>query len=229
MMTEIVTHLEAEAEKISNPTGLRRRRATNPYQRARSQKRTDKTVHVANKEPKKADKHETGFNWLIAALLTLLVFVGICNVFLYRRLFYLEDLASNQDVSGGIPDIRYIDKGGSWDDVASILKRQDQMHAKQIRKWSQAIDDASQQLQQVLELLQGIAINIPQHQEKLMAAFIQDSEAHIQDIISEKTSEQGVKVEGTLEQGGKVEGTSEQDILLERASEEDIRVEITSE
>lgn len=43
-MTEIVHHLEAEAEKLTNPTGLRRRRPTNPYQRARSQKRTDKSA-----------------------------------------------------------------------------------------------------------------------------------------------------------------------------------------
>lgn len=210
MMTEIVHHLEAEAEKLTNPTGLRRRRPTNPYQRARSQKRTDKSAlrQAAKTEPQKKEAGETRYNWLVGALLAMLLCVGMCNAFLYRQLFYLENLASNQQLSDGIPDIRYLGEGGSWDNVASILKRQDQMHAKQMAKWSHVINEASQQLQQVQESLRDIAENIPQHQEKLITALIQESDAHVQNIMAETTSEEKVGLDKS----------PEQNIIAEKAS-----------
>lgn len=236
MMTEIVNHLEAEAEKINNPTGLRRRRATNPYQRARTQKRNQKITHrqAAKTEPQKTDTAETRYNWLVAALLAMLMLVGMCNVFLYRQLFYLEDLASNQQFSDGIPDIRYLVEDGSWDSVASILKRQDQMHAKQMAKWSHVINEASQQLEQVQESLRDIAKNIPQHQKTLIASLIQDSEAHMQDIMAERTSEEKVSFEKVSEQNiiaDKAPGytmakrTSEEDTVVEKTLDIDIRKE----
>lgn len=229
MMTEIVHHLEAEAEKLTNPTGLRRRRPTNPYQRARSQKRTDK-------KPQKKEAGETRYNWLVGALLAMLLCVGMCNAFLYRQLFYLENLASNQQLSDGIPDIRYLGEGGSWDNVASILKRQDQMHAKQMAKWSHVINEASQQLQQVQESLRDIAENIPQHQEKLITALIQESDAHVQNIMAETTSEEKVGLEKTPEQNIIAEKasshttkrTAEEKNNKERTLDIDIRTERTT-
>ncbi|XP_047495587.1 uncharacterized protein LOC125043516 isoform X2 [Penaeus chinensis] len=183
-----------------------------------------KNVWGFMKEPQKTDTAEARYNWLVAVLLVMLMLVGMCNVFLYRQLFYLEDLASNQQFSDEIPDIRYLGEGGSWDNVANILQRQDQRHAKQMTKWSHVINEASQQLQQVQESLRDIAKNIPQHQEKLIAALIQESKARVQDIMAERNTEEKVSFEKISEQNIIAEKASDY-IMAKRTSEEDIAVE----
>lgn len=88
--------------------------------------------------------------------------------------------------------------------------------------------------QQVQESLRDIAKNIPQHQETLIAALIQDSEAHMQDIMAERTSEEKVSFEKVSEQNiiaDKAPGytmakrTSEEDTVVEKTLDIDIRKE----
>ncbi|KAK3878069.1 hypothetical protein Pcinc_017281 [Petrolisthes cinctipes] len=165
LLAEIAVQLTAQADRIANPKStIRRRRRTNAD-------KTRNTRHTPSAPHSQSNNENTSLvSWFAVLVLTLVAVLVAANVVLYKRLSILE-YNSAPSFTQTNPSATRVNVAGSWETVARILQRQEDLHRYQLDQWKEQLERASQTLAQVEGWLQDILITIPQQEKNLREAL----------------------------------------------------------
>ncbi|KAK4317545.1 hypothetical protein Pmani_011389 [Petrolisthes manimaculis] len=165
LLAEIAVQLTAQADRIANPkAAIRRRRRTNA-DKTRNTRHTPSSPHSQSN-----NENTSGVGWFAVLVLALVAMLVAANVVLYKRLSILEYNSAPSFTQTNPPATR-VNVAGSWETVARILQRQEDLHRYQLDQWKEQLERASQTLAQVEGWLQDIIITIPQQEKTLREAL----------------------------------------------------------
>ncbi|XP_050712780.1 protein Aster-A-like isoform X3 [Eriocheir sinensis] len=171
LLAEMMTQLGTEADRLAAPRANRKKR------RLLTDRTTKDMATPSHARGKKADKGEGGSSLAVVAVVVSLLVLAAGNVVLYLKLSQLEQMSPSADPS--TPGNRYLSVTGSWEAVAKVLHRQQEMHQNQLEVWKRRLQQTAALLQesyfQVQDSLEGIVKSIPEHEEDLRKVLEQQS------------------------------------------------------
>ncbi|XP_071542093.1 uncharacterized protein [Panulirus ornatus] len=172
LMTEIVSQLVTEADRLAPAMGRRRRRAQTPGDRAR----THGHKHASSKGYRAPSRPQPSTAWVGVAVAAAVVVLALGNAILYSRLSHLEQQARHSHAHTALPEDRWTGMPASWEAVARILQRQEVLHHQHLKQWKTRIEEASLKLKEVQDSLELLLATIPEDQQSLTMAFQQQSD-----------------------------------------------------
>ncbi|XP_064077576.1 protein Aster-B-like [Macrobrachium nipponense] len=176
VMQELGSRLTAEAEKINNPGLVRKRRRAAGASSPRARSRSPSKARGSKKAHKQDDAESKNYPLTAAVMMIALVTLVTGNIVLYRRLFYLEEMAALINPTVHIPSPRYLSLERSWEDVARILHKQQRLHESQLEVWKTKVAKASSSLKDVQDTLQWMIEKIRLQEEISQSAVEETSE-----------------------------------------------------
>ncbi|KAG7163501.1 Aster-B-like 1 [Homarus americanus] len=120
-------------------------------------------------------EHSRNCSWAVVMVLTALVALGMGNLILFARVRWLEHHSILGSPLYSTPATKYLSVTGSWEAVARILQRQEGLHVNQMNHWKAKLRESSHTLQQVQQSLETLLKTIPEHEELLKLALLQES------------------------------------------------------
>ncbi|XP_042231302.1 protein Aster-C-like [Homarus americanus] len=172
LFAEISQQLTKEAEKRAPPAmGMRHRRRG---QTGGEKTRSNTNLHKTGPTPPPPE-HSRNCSWAVVMVLTALVALGMGNLILFARVRWLEHHSILGSPLYSTPATKYLSVTGSWEAVARILQRQEGLHVNQMNHWKAKLRESSHTLQQVQQSLETLLKTIPEHEELLKLALLQES------------------------------------------------------
>ncbi|XP_053643799.1 protein Aster-C isoform X3 [Cherax quadricarinatus] len=163
LMAELLSRLEAEAEKVGAPTGRVRRRAHVPRDKNRAHS-SSQNMH----SPKMVSPPllKRGGFWIGLVMVALLLLL-IANYVLYNKLSRLERLTGLKSSQPGASSHSSLGESAAWETVEKMVSRQEQLQNHQQHIWKNQIEHVSLKLQEVQASLEELLMMVPEHQKNL--------------------------------------------------------------
>ncbi|XP_042231303.1 protein Aster-C-like [Homarus americanus] len=181
LMAELLTQLVTEEERTALVAMGRRRRI-----QSRAYDHDDKVednshdhdhdlAHATEEEILKeppASESDKVQGWAGVVVVTALLVLLVGNALLYTKLTHLEHLARHHPPPPSLPH-RQVGVKRSWEEVARVLRRQEELHQHHQRYWKTTIHHVSLKLQEVHKNLEVVLSTIPKHEESLRQVLLQ--------------------------------------------------------